>query len=131
MTGPAFEPYERPRDPDDDSSFVPGLGRNDEAGPAAGAVPPGPLDMSKDPDRYDPDRDDVPYVAPGPVGPLDMSQDPDRYRPPGQGQTLTDLLGEGAFEDQRDNTQWAWGLAAVVGFLLLVSWLFGSVLSPR
>jgi len=107
--------------PVDDLSIVPGLA-------AADAVPPPRthLDMSQDPDRYDPSRD----TAVVPTGPLDMSQDPDRYRPPGQGQTLTDLLGEGAHEEQRDNYQWALGLLGVLAFLALVSWFFTSVVTP-
>lgn len=105
-----------PATPRDDVSFVPGMG------------PVGPLDMSKDPDRFVPDRVE-PIVSSTPQGPLDPSRDPDRYTPPGQGQTLTDLLGEGAFEPKRDNNQWAIGLISILAFLLLVSWLFGSVLS--
>ena len=105
-----------PSTPRDDVSFVPGMG------------PAGPLDMSKDPDRFDPDRVE-PIVSATPQGPLDPARDPDRYKPPGQGQTLTDLLGDGAFEQKRDNNQWAIGLISVLAFLLLVSWLFGSVLS--
>jgi hypothetical protein len=104
-----------PSAPVDDVSFVPGMG------------PVGPLDMSKDPDRFDPNRVDPVVVTP--QRPLDPARDPDRYRPPGQGQTLTDLLGEGAFEEKRDNNQWAIGLISILAFLLLVSWLFGSVLS--
>jgi hypothetical protein len=116
VTTAANDPHEPARTDDgpvDDVTIVPGLG------------PSGPLDMSQDPDRFDPARD-----AAAPTGPLDMSQDPDRYRPPGQGQTLTDLLGEGAQEDQRDNGQWALGLLAVIAFLALASWFFGSVVSP-
>ncbi|MDQ3029265.1 MAG: hypothetical protein M3R09_04375 [Actinomycetota bacterium] len=104
-----------PSTPRDDVSFVPGMGSR-------------PLDMSKDPDRFDPDRVE-PIVSATPQGPLDPARDPDRYKPPGQGQTLTDLLGEGAFEQKRDNNQWAIGLISILAFLLLVSWLFGSVLS--
>lgn len=117
MTSPSFDPRDRSEGtsrPDvDDLTIVPGLG------------PSGPLDMSQDPDRYDPVRD-----ATAPVAPVDMAQDPDRFRPPGQGQTLTDLLGEGAHEDERDNFQWAIGLLSVLAFIALVAWLFGSVLSP-
>ena len=131
MTGPESHPRDPARDTDasDDVSIVPGLG---PVGPTG--APTGPLDMSKDPDRYDPDRESTPEPAYDPAaigGPLDMSLDPDRFHPPGQGQTLTDLLGEGAHEDKRDNAQWAWGLISIVGFLLLVSFLFGTVLSPR
>lgn len=122
-------PMPRPRDEDepvDDASIVPGLGPS--AYPPTGA----PLDLSKDPDRFDPDRDPAddlrdPTV---PGGPLDRSLDPDRYRPPGQGQTLTDLLGEGAHEDERNNLEWLYGLIGIVAFLALVSWFFGSVVGP-
>jgi hypothetical protein len=79
-----------------------------------------PLDPSKDPDRY----------APGPQdsGPLDLTKDPDRYQPPevtsrGRGETLTELIGDGAYEDKRDNLTWLVGLAGVIGFLVLVSLL--------
>jgi hypothetical protein len=124
VTSPAQDP--RPSDPVDDVSIVPGLG------------PAGPLDMSQDPDRYDPASDVVP------AGPLDMSQDPDRYDPASDGvpprqldpardpdrvdRTLPELLGAGAFED-RETSQWVLGLIGVIAFLALVSWLFGSVLS--
>ncbi|HWG93475.1 MAG TPA: hypothetical protein VNU66_04515 [Mycobacteriales bacterium] len=108
MTGSAQDP--RSPEPVDDTSIVPGLGG-----------PTGPLDMSQDPDRYDPARDTGPA---GPTGPLDMSQDPDRYD-----RTLPELLGEGAFEEPRETSQWLLGLLGVIAFLALVSWLFGSVLS--
>ena len=57
--------------------------------------------------------------------PLDLSKDPDRFdpakqQPPGRGQTLPELLGDGA-QETRDNWQWLYGLAGVLGFLLLVS----------
>ncbi|MCW2598971.1 MAG: hypothetical protein JWM02_800 [Frankiales bacterium] len=62
--------------------------------------------------------------------PLDMSQDPDRFRPEedvptrsGRGKTLTDLIGDGAHEDARDNITWLIGLAGVIGFLVLISLL--------
>jgi hypothetical protein len=115
MTGPLdqHDPHDRSAREPDEPSIVPGLGQS------------GPLDMSQDPDRYDPVRDAAAVSS----EPLDMSQDPDRYRPPGQGQTLTDLLGEGAHEDKRDNNQWLIGLISVAAFLLVVSYLFGSVLS--
>jgi hypothetical protein len=132
--------------PQDDSSFVPGLGpapdlpeprtetprrleqaleaQHHSASQSTGR--PARLDPALDPDRYDPTADARP------AGPLDPALDPDRYDParevpPGQGQTLPQLLGEGAFEDKRDNYQWALGLAGVLVFLALVSWLFGSV----
>ena len=137
---------------DDDLSIVPGL---EELPAPRGEMPPGRLDPALDPDRYDPVRDAGPAAWPtGPLdpaldpdrydpgrdaaslaGPLDPALDPDRYDPrqdlpPGQGQTLTDLLGEGAHEDSRDNYQWALGLLGVVAFIALVSWFFGSVVSP-
>jgi len=104
-------------------------------------VPSGPLDMSRDPDRYDPSRDTA-----VPSGPLDMSRDPDRFDPvrdalgtprrvppasdgsrPGTGQTLPGLLGEGAQEDERDNSQWLLGLVCMVVFLLLVTLLINAL----
>ena len=62
----------------------------------------GPLDMSKDPDRYEPAAPPTASTA----GPLDMSKDPDRYDPARDpdrleapaakgGPTLPGLLGEG------------------------------------
>lgn len=95
---------------EDDLSIVPGLG---------------PLDMAQDPDRYDPSREVV-----APAGRLDPAQDPDRYLPPGQGQTLTELLGEGAHEQPRDGYQWITGLLGVFLFIALVSWFFTSVATP-
>ena len=86
------------------------------------------MDMSQDPDRFDPDR-----VEPAPELPrgLDPAYDPDRYRPPGQGQTLTDLLGkEGTHEGDRDGYQWVLGLVGVFLFLGIVAFLFNSVLTP-
>ena len=125
---------------DPDRPAVPGLEPADGqplAPPPAAAhprfvepVPPSPLhglDMSQDPDRYDPAREEpVPDVP----RPLDMSQDPDRYLPPGQGQTLKDLLGPGAQEGDRDGYQWIAGLLGVFAFLALVAFLFNSVLTP-
>jgi hypothetical protein len=90
--------------PEDDLSIVPGLGPLPV--PRAEASPR--LDPALDPDRYDPARD----------------------LPPGQGQTLPELLGEGAFEEKRDNYQWAIGLLGVLAFLALVSWFFSSVATP-
>lgn len=55
--------------------------------------------------------------------PLDMSKDPDRFVAPGEGQTLPELLGEGAQEGERDSMNWLIGLAGVLGFLLLFSLL--------
>ena len=100
-----------------------------------------PLDRSQDPDRYDPARDDGtafqpdehPRVVEPPQSPrgLDPGKDPDRFLPPGQGQSLPELLGEaGTHEGERDNYQWAIGLLAVIAFLALVSFLFSNVLTP-
>ena len=89
------------------------------------------LDMSQDPDRFDPDRVEPAEEAPELPRGLDPAHDPDRYRPPGQGQTLTDLLGKaGAQEDDRDGYQWVAGLLGVFAFLALVAFLFNSVLTP-
>ncbi len=88
----------------------------------------GPLDMSKAPDRYDPAALPTASAA----GPLDMSKDPDRYDPAQDpdrldaaaakgGPTLPGLLGEGAQEQERESYAWAFGLAAVLAFLLLVT----------
>jgi hypothetical protein len=111
--------------PPDDPSIVPGLG------PSGGTPPTGrtqPLDRSQDPDRYDPSR--VPPVPELPRG-LDPADDPDRFRPAGQGRSLPELLGqEGTHEGERDTYQWAYGLIAVLGFLVAVSLLFNNVLSP-
>lgn len=98
-----------------------------------GAAPTGRLDPALDPDRFDPNRPDAgrfDALPTTPTGRLDPTRDPDRYKPPGQGQSLTDLLGDGAHEDERDNYQWALGLVAVFGFIAVMAWLFGSVLSP-
>ena len=81
----------------------------------------------------EPDLPAVPGLEPadGRTRPLDMSQDPDRYLPPGQGQSLPELLGEaGTHEGERDNWQWAFGLIGVFLFLALVAWLFSEVLVP-
>ncbi len=107
-------PLDLSQDPDryrpDEEPLVPGFG---------------PLDPSQDPDRFRPDE--APELPRG----LDPAYDPDRFRPPGQGQSLTDLLGkEGAQEEDRDGWQWLYGLVTVLAFLALVSWLFGTVLTP-
>ena len=108
--------------PEPDRPAVPGLEPSDARTP--------PLDMSKDPDRFDPDEHPR-LMEPAPSPRLDPAQDPDRYvRPPGQGQTLTDLLGKGAQEGSRDGYQWVAGLIGVFLFLALVAWLFNSVLTP-
>lgn len=89
-----------------------------------------PLDMSKDPDRFDP-TEHPQVVEPAPVTPLDPAQDPDRFLPPGQGQTLNDLLGrESTYEGDRDGYQWIAGLLGVLAFLALVAFLFNNVLTP-
>lgn len=87
----------------------------------------GALDPAYDPDRFDPAAD---AVSPAP-GWLDPALDPDRYHPAAGrdplGQTLPELLGDGAFEEPRDTWSWALGLLGVLLFLALVSWFFGSV----
>ena len=81
------------------------------------------LDPDQDPDRYDPQRDEVP------AGPLDWALDPDRYDPASddgarlQRPTLPGLLGEGANEDERDTMTWLLGLLGVLVFLGAVSLL--------
>jgi hypothetical protein len=99
----------------------------DAAGPDRG------LDPAGDPDRFVPDE---PVEPAGPVagGPLDMSQDPDRYDPrldrPG-GSDLTELIGKDrAFEEERNPYLWVAGLVAVFGFLALASLVLAN-LSPR
>jgi hypothetical protein len=99
-----------------------------------------PLDMAGDPDRFDATRSTEPVFDPdehprvveptAPGGGLDPAKDPDRFRPPGQGQSLTDLLGEGAHVDGRDGYQWVAGLLGVLGFLALVAFLFQNVVRP-
>jgi hypothetical protein len=88
----------------------------------------GPLDMSKDPDRFVPETETETETGPvGPVGPLDPAADPDRYDAAGDGSfggpTLPQLLGEGAHEDERDGLEWLYGLLGVLAFLLLVTLL--------
>ena len=99
----------------------------DRYDPSAAAGPTGPLDMSQDPDRFDPALD--PVQQPVVVGPLDLSRDPDRM--PGQGQSLTDLIGKDrSYEEDRDGYEWIFGLLAVLAFLAIVAFFFSSVLSP-
>ena len=69
------------------------------------------LDPARDPDRYDPLQDAAP------AGPLDPAQDPDRFRSP----TLPELVGDGAYEDEREGSEWLLGLLGVFGFLALVT----------
>ena len=59
-----------------------------------------------------------------PTGRLDPRLDPDRPR---EGQTLADLLGEGASEGERDGYEWLLGLVAVLVFLGLVALVFPSL----
>ena len=94
------------------------------------STPVGPLDMSQDPDRFDAATFD-PAQQPTVVGPLDLSRDPDRMPRPGEGQSLTDLLGqERSFEEKRDGYEWVAGLLAVVAFLALITFIFNVVLTP-
>ena len=94
------------------------------------AVPTGPLDLSKDPDRFENAHPD-PVEQPVVVGPLDLSQDPDRMPRPGSGQSLTDLIGKDrSYEEDRDGYEWIVGLLAVLAFLGLVAFFFNSVLTP-
>ena len=52
-------------------------------------------------------------------------------QPPGQGQSLPELLGEErTYEGERDGYQWAFGLIGVLVFLALVAFLFANVLEP-
>jgi hypothetical protein len=74
------------------------------------------LDPAQDPDRFDPERE-------VPTGPLDPAADPDRYRGP----TLPGLLGEGAYEDERNNLTWLFGLLGVLAFLALVAFLVSAL----
>ncbi len=56
--------------------------------------------------------------------PLDMSRDPDRFDGLAVGgSTLPELLGEGSYEDERDNLTWLLGLVGVIAFLVLVTLL--------
>lgn len=132
MSADPHDPRRTATQDEDDLSIVPGLG---PVPPPRAEAAPSRLDPALDPDRYDPARAGAPDEAAAPVGPLDPTFDPDRYdpardAPPGQGQTLPELLGEGAFEEKRDNYQWAIGLLGVLAFLALVSWFFSSVATP-
>jgi hypothetical protein len=110
-----------------DGGPVPSARRGDDSTPVFKPEEHRPrvLGAADDPDRFDASADQPP-TSPR----VDPAQDPDRYLPPGQGQSLTDLLGPGAHEDERDNWQWAFGLLGIVVFLGLVAFLFGTVLSP-
>lgn len=130
---------------DTDPPVVPGLapadGRPAPPPPRAGddSTPvfepeehrPRVLGAADDPDRFDPSADASAAPEPPTSPRVDPAQDPDRFLPPGQGQSLVDLLGKaGAQEEERDNWQWAFGLLGIVVFLGLVAFLFGTVLSP-
>lgn len=69
-----------------------------------------------------------------PIGPLDMSKDPDRFdpsrAPQSQDRTLPELLGAGAQEDERVGWEWLAGLGSVLLFLALTVYLFAKVLNP-
>ena len=82
-----------------------------------------PLDPHDDPDRFDPSREpEVPELLRG----LDPKSDPDRFDA-----NLIELVGrDGAFEEERDNQAWLFGLLGVFAFLALVAVLFQYVLSP-
>ena len=117
-------PLDMSQDPDrfDAARFDP-----DEHPRVVEPAPPAPrrLGAADDPDRFDPDA--PPELPRG----LDPAYDPDRFLPPGQGQSLTDLLGKaGTYEGDRDNYQWVAGLIGVLAFLALVAFLFNSVLTP-
>lgn len=109
----------------EDPSIVPGFEPELPLPRTAG----GALDPAFDPDRFDP----AAQAAAGPSGWLDPALDPDRYdagrRRDPLGQTLPELLGDGAFEEPRDTWSWALGLLGVLLFLALVSWFFGSVVT--
>ena len=125
-TGRPDGPAARENDP----SIVPGLADPVPA-PRTDPTRGVPLDMSKDPDRFDPTSSFDPTASLSVVGPLDPARDPDRMPRAGEGQSLTDLMGKArAQEDERDNYAWAYGLIGVLVFLGLVAWLFGEVLSP-
>ncbi len=86
----------------------------------------GPLDPSLDPDRYDPARDGHDLGRPA-DGAGDV--DPVLSARAGGGRTLTDLLGDGAYEEHRETWVWVAGLVAVFGFLALAAVVL-SHLSP-
>ena len=90
-----------------------------------------PLDMSQDPDRFDPDAHPRLVETPPEHPRVDPRHDPDRFLPPGQGQSLEDLLGKaGTHEGERSGYEWIAGLIGVFAFLALVAYLFNSVLTP-
>ncbi len=80
-------------------------------------LPPGRLDPAADPDRFVPDGADAGASA-GPPPRLDPTADPDRFP---SDPTLTELLGDGSQEEQRDTYTWLLGLLSVLTFLALVA----------
>ncbi len=92
-----------------------------------------PLDPKNDPDRFDPTR------PPPAMGRLDPALDPDRYdaaadvpvqrKRRGSDETLTDMLGPGAYADKTSPYLFLLGLLGVVVFLGLVALVFSN-LSP-
>ena len=92
-----------------------------------------PLDPAQDPDRFDATRESTP------TGPLDPALDPDRFDPAadlpaqrkrrGSDETLTDMLGPGAYADKTSPYLFLLGLLGIVVFLGLVALIFSN-LSP-
>ena len=126
---PGLEPADGPQvEPDREPVFDPA------EHPRVVEPAPRRLVAADDPDRFDPDRFEPsrePASPPELPRDLDPRQDPDRFLPPGQGQSLTDLLGKaGTYEGERDGYQWVAGLLGVLAFLALVAFLFQSVLEP-
>lgn len=117
---------------DPDRPAVPGLEPSDRGGR--------PPDRSQDPDRYTPETDSGPVFDPddhprvvddGRPLAADPERDPDSFLPPGQGQSLPELIGkESTYEGSRDGYQWVFGLIGVLAFLALVTYLFSNVLTP-
>lgn len=131
---PGLEPSDgrRPLDMSQDPDrFDPDAGFDPEEHPRI--VEPAPrtprrLGAADDPDRFDPAAPELPPELPRG---LDPDHDPDRFLPPGQGQSLPELLGKaGTYEGDRDGYQWVFGLLGVLAFLALVAFLFGNVLTP-
>ena len=121
MTDPRQDPDRYASSEQDDLSIVPGLGEGRTR----------PLDLSQDPDRFENGLAGEPDAPPELPRGLDPRHDPDRFLPPGQGQSLTDLLGKaGAHEDDREGWEWVYGLLTLLAFLAVVSLLFTYVLSP-
>ena len=132
---PGLEPADgrsRPAEPDTQRFHVEEHPRVVEPAPRTSRR----LGAADDPDRFDPERVAAAAARPPDLPPdlprgLDPRHDPDRFVPPGQGQTLTELLGkEGSQEGDRDGYQWVAGLIGVFLFLALVAFLFNSVLTP-